>query len=245
MKALVTLGVVLIAVQAYAVDERFLGGPYDGHALAGLITYSAPPAAAARFHGGARDGHASSQLILYDVPASALDRFRGGVRDGHASEDSILFDAAVSFARFRGGSFDGFESSSAGPFVNPLDFDTDGDGLPDWWELPAFNNLTGAVAGIDQDGDGFITRLEYTADTNPNNATSFWRIVSISVDSTATVYFVSSPIREYSLEYSTSMPSGVWSPSPGQTHRTGVGGLDSFREAATTGRSYRVQVFGP
>ena len=52
--------------------------------------------------------------------------------------------------------------------------DTDGDGLPDWWESRYFNNTTGAVAGADTDGDGRPNDEEYAADTVPTNSGSFY-----------------------------------------------------------------------
>lgn len=55
-----------------------------------------------------------------------------------------------------------------------LESDTDGDGLPDWWESRYFNNTTGAVAGADNDGDGRPNDEEYAADTSPTNAGSFY-----------------------------------------------------------------------
>jgi len=49
--------------------------------------------------------------------------------------------------------------------------DSDGDGLPDWWEIQYFGS-TAANPNDDPDGDGFKNWQEYTADTNPTNAAS-------------------------------------------------------------------------
>lgn len=49
--------------------------------------------------------------------------------------------------------------------VDPVD--TDGDGLPDWWELAWFGSATAGVAGIDSDGDGASNLAEWLAGTSP------------------------------------------------------------------------------
>ena len=47
--------------------------------------------------------------------------------------------------------------------------DSDGDGLPDDWELAQFGNLTTANATSDTDGDGTSDLAEYLAGTSPTN----------------------------------------------------------------------------
>lgn len=46
--------------------------------------------------------------------------------------------------------------------------DSDGDGMPDWWETQYFGS-TAANPNDDPDGDGFKNWQEYIADTNPTN----------------------------------------------------------------------------
>jgi hypothetical protein len=48
--------------------------------------------------------------------------------------------------------------------------DTDGDGLPDWWETKYGLDLQNGVAGADTDGDGITDLAEYRAGTNPSLA---------------------------------------------------------------------------
>lgn len=45
--------------------------------------------------------------------------------------------------------------------------DTDNDGLPDWWEMEYFNNLTTASASTDIDQDGISDAAEFAAGTDP------------------------------------------------------------------------------
>ncbi|RLF63612.1 MAG: hypothetical protein DRN31_02105, partial [Thermoplasmata archaeon] len=46
--------------------------------------------------------------------------------------------------------------------------DSDGDGMPDWWEMKYFGNLSQTASG-DPDGDGLINYKEVKYDTDPRN----------------------------------------------------------------------------
>ena len=59
--------------------------------------------------------------------------------------------------------------------------DTDGNGLPDWWEQLYFGHLTGTDPNADPDRDGFSNLKEYIADTNPTNSNSSLRLLSTQV----------------------------------------------------------------
>jgi hypothetical protein len=59
-------------------------------------------------------------------------------------------------------------SSNAIPF-SVGDVDSDGDGLPDWWELQYFGNL-GQGASDDPDGDGVTNLQEYQQGRNPTKS---------------------------------------------------------------------------
>lgn len=48
-------------------------------------------------------------------------------------------------------------------------YDTDGDGMPDWWEEKYFDNPTNAVPSADPDGDTHKNLYEYSFNTNPTN----------------------------------------------------------------------------
>ncbi|HMP72232.1 MAG TPA: alpha-amylase family glycosyl hydrolase [Kiritimatiellia bacterium] len=60
-----------------------------------------------------------------------------------------------------------------------LSLDTDGDGLPDWWELAFFGGPTNAIAHQDYDSDGYTNLEEYLAGTDPLNPDSFLRLAAI------------------------------------------------------------------
>jgi hypothetical protein len=58
--------------------------------------------------------------------------------------------------------------------------DTDGDGLPDWWEDQfSLSKTNAADAALDLDGDGASNVHEFLAGTIPTNVVSVFRIVSL------------------------------------------------------------------
>ena len=65
------------------------------------------------------------------------------------------------------------------PYQLTLTLDSDGDGLPDDWEIGAFGNITAQNGDGDADGDGFKNSYEYLAGTNPNDPTSSLRITLV------------------------------------------------------------------
>lgn len=69
-------------------------------------------------------------------------------------------------------------------------YDSDGDGMSDYWELANFNSATGAVATADADGDGEDNYNEYVSGTDPNNPASVFKTSSYSVPSASGQRFI-------------------------------------------------------
>jgi hypothetical protein len=57
--------------------------------------------------------------------------------------------------------------------------DSDGDGLPDWWEKLYFNDPKTADPLVDTDGDGYSNYAEFIAGTNPLDANSVFNISEV------------------------------------------------------------------
>ncbi|MBX7208799.1 MAG: hypothetical protein K1X78_10835 [Verrucomicrobiaceae bacterium] len=86
--------------------------------------------------------------------------------------------------------------------------DTDNDGIADAWEIENFGNLAAASATSDADGDGVSDKNEFIAFTDPFDAESKLRIVSLSENAAlhrTTLEFTTSPVRMYRIETTTDL----------------------------------------
>ena len=90
--------------------------------------------------------------------------------------------------------------------------DTDGDGMPDYWEsLNGFNPSSSADAALDTDGDGMSNLREYLAGTDPRVKASCLRITNFFARATYSVSFPTSLYRSYDLQFASNLaPTTVW-----------------------------------
>ena len=144
--------------------------------------------------------------------------------------------------------------SNAQAYVQTTRFDpgpdSDGDGLPDPWELAHTNTLNALNGGThDQDRDGVTDAEEYAADTDPLNDADFLRIVSVSTSgSTNSLAWTSRPTRLYRLEATnTLVGTGAWTDvGPGLLGPPLVSPMTQTLSGVTaTTRFYRVQAVMP
>jgi len=108
------------------------------------------------------------------------------------------------------------------------DTDSDADGLPDDWEKFYFGDLADTAA-TDPDGDGADNAREWATGTDPNDATSVFRLVSTTFDTDgqATVRFTVAPSRSYRVEISSDLQN--WAPANGSLTYPDKG-VAEFRE---------------
>lgn len=86
--------------------------------------------------------------------------------------------------------------------------DSDGDGIPDAWELYYFGDLTTADATSDYSGNGFLDLHAFLANTDPTDPNSALRIEGLSETSEGAIQlqWQSAPDRHYRIGRSTNLP---------------------------------------
>jgi hypothetical protein len=106
---------------------------------------------------------------------------------------------------------DGMGRFGVSPLFNvDANTDSDGDGLPDAWELRYFGSLNGN-ASDDPDHDGLTDLQEFRAGTLPNDASSALRISGVELNG-GLVWFRFNSIagKMYQLERATGVDDGAW-----------------------------------
>jgi hypothetical protein len=133
----------------------------------------------------------------------------------------------------------------------PATPDSDGDGIPDAWELLKFANLTAADAVTDFDHDGFSDLNEYLADTDPIDPDSLLRITALAAagaGATNTLTWTSVSTRQYRVFQTNDVAAaspwievglGLIPPDAGATTARTV------TNGATSRRFFRVQAVKP
>ncbi|HET6409878.1 MAG TPA: lamin tail domain-containing protein, partial [Chthoniobacteraceae bacterium] len=130
-----------------------------------------------------------------------------------AALDSVDFGPAasgVSRGRYTDGTatFRDFPGTASRGFANFID--SDGDGLPDAWELANNTNPLLDDDDDDLDQDGRSNFLEYTAGTNPQNPASAFHI-QISTDvSGFTIRFTAQQNRTYTVQFKNTLLDATW-----------------------------------
>jgi len=121
--------------------------------------------------------------------------------------------------------------------------DSDGDLMPDIWELShGFNYVDASDAGEDFDSDGADNYEEYVADTQPKNNNSYFAVTAFSNSPQATLYFDSTSARNYTLQSCSNLLDNSWSDVPGAVSNTGGGISLSDTNQPPKGEFYRVKV---
>jgi hypothetical protein len=125
------------------------------------------------------------------------------------------------------------------------DFDGNGDGLPDGWQIRYFGSVgaPSASPGADPDGDGVSNLQEHSDGTDPTDSTSKLRITDIvRAGDDMRVYFTSVNEKYYSLERFDAV-SGTWIKIVDNV--AGNGGIQWIKDIVDDQEqkpSYRVQV---
>ncbi len=127
-----------------------------------------------------------------------------------------------------------------------LDFgagvDTNGDGVPENWELATFGT-TGSNLGRDSDGDGASDRAEYFAGTQPRDPGDVFRLALTHDGANLQVAFRALPAigagfeartRYYALESALDPTRGPWTPVPNHSRIPANGQFVTYLEPSGT-----------
>lgn len=125
-----------------------------------------------------------------------------GKRDSGLYQDDAMFEAEALVTR------------SLTWTVSVGSVDSDGDGLPDSWELAhGLNPNDPTDADQDTDGDGLTNRLEYIAGTDPQNSASTLRFDTVqTLINDFQLAFTAVSNQTYTVQYRDSFATGSWLP---------------------------------
>lgn len=163
-------------------SPRFSGGNLDGYSVQLLaINFGSIREGSERFLGGAFDGHAYIALVTSATMDLYSHRFRGGSFDGHATQHYFVDGTGFGFIspRYFGGRGDGHNATSVRIPAIVIMLDSDGDGIPDWWETMYFGGATSANPNSPVDASGMTALEKYIAGLTPGDPNSVFVISSV------------------------------------------------------------------
>jgi len=135
-----------------------------------------------------------------------------------------------------------FTTGTYSVVISTNDYDLDGDGMADNWELIQFNTLTNGAAA-DNDGDGFSNMDEYQAGTAPTNDSSQLEVTNVWRQSgNSAIAWPGAAFGTYRVEATTNLRQSVNWVFLNRVYRSGIPGPEQFIDTGNSNKflHYRV-----
>jgi len=89
--------------------------------------------------------------------------------------------------------------------------DSDGDGMPDYWEQGfGLSSTDGSDRDLDLDGDSMSNWREYVAGTDPTDPLSYLRVDRLTLANAARMEFVAVSNLTYTVEFTDTLGVALW-----------------------------------
>jgi len=132
-------------------------------------------------------------------------------------------------------------------YTTHKDWDSDADGLPDWWEdlngLDSSSSVGDDGVDGDKDGDGMSNMDEFRAGTDPDDSDDYLTVVIEPISGGVQVEWTAVPDVNYQLESAEKLVPPDWVEKGGlRTANSTVESDTDYDAGSVTSRFYRVRV---
>ncbi len=105
-----------------------------------------------------------------------------------------------------------WQAAAPTPGTENAEADTDGDGIPDAWEVATATDPLVPDANNDDDGDGLTNLQEYLAGTHPHDPDSYLRVDAGLTGNSVQLQFSAVSNRTYHVLFKDTLTNATWSP---------------------------------